>query len=290
VNKAIDNLRERLSGPRLRAPGTITTYISAAELFLEWLGEEREATPSDFRRYFMYRREQGISERTLRKDFFTLKKLALSNDWEWPFTADDTPSPEGEPNAPALAPGDIEKLIKARAEYIKSECFFLAISTTWFCRREELARVKKRDYDAVSILIHTAKHGRPVRHLIPDSLKEVFEAYRPKQHTPTGISKMFNRMCQKAEVSTERGTGFHSIRRTGTTLLGFLLPRNNLDPAMLADYMGWSKTSMGIAFRGAPMAGLYHHPEVLFNDPFGLDKVVYPLHPFLHFWEEPTSK
>ncbi|GAJ11098.1 unnamed protein product [marine sediment metagenome] len=36
-------------------------------------------------------------------------------------------------------PDDIEKLIKAQHLYLKSERFFLAVSTTWGCRREELA-------------------------------------------------------------------------------------------------------------------------------------------------------
>ncbi|GAJ04153.1 unnamed protein product, partial [marine sediment metagenome] len=164
---ALQNLKERLSAPRLRQPTTILTYLETAEHFLAWLGDGQQPTDSDFRRYFIHRRENNISERTLRKEFFILKKLALSNGWAWPFTKDDTPVSEEEPNAPALPPDDIEKLIKAQHLYLKQERFFLAMSTTWGCRREELARAKKRDYDDTSILIRTAKHGQRVRHLIP---------------------------------------------------------------------------------------------------------------------------
>lgn len=287
---ALENLKERLSAPRLRAPGTIQSYMETADRFLSWLADGREPTASDYRQYFIYRREQNISERTLRKEFFHLKKLALANSWPWTFVAEDTPFSEEEPVAPALMPGDIEKLIKAQHLYLKSECFYLAVSTTWGCRREELARIKKRDYDTESILIRTAKHGRRVRHLIPDVLKPIFEAYRPKEHTPTAFSIMFHRICDKAEVKLGKGYSFHSIRRTLRTLLEWRLAKNSLPLSLVADYQGWSKTTKGIAYGGAPMLGVYAHPEVLSSDPFAVDRLVYPVHPFLPFWEEAPSK
>ncbi len=286
----LENLKERLSAPRLRAPGTLQSYLETAERFLTWLGDGKEPTDSDFRQYFIHRREQDISERTLRKEFFHLKKLALANGWKWTFTADDTPFSEEEPNAPALMPDDIERLIKAQQLYLKSERFYLAISTTWGCRREELARIKKRDYDDNSILIRTAKHGRRVRHLIPDVLKPIFEAYRPKQHTPTALSIMFHRICRKAGIKIEKGYSFHSIRRTLRTLLEWRLAENRLPLSLVADYQGWSKTTKGIAYGGAPMLGVYAHPEVLSSDPFATDRLIYPVHPFLPWWEEATSK
>jgi integrase len=290
MDMALENLKERLSAPRLRQPTTIQTYMETAEHFLAWLGDSKEPTDSDFRRYFIHRRENNISERTLRKEFFILKKLALSNGWGWPFTKDDTPVSEEEPNAPALPPDDIEKLIKARHLYLKQERFFLAMSTTWGCRREELARTKKRDYDDNSILIRTAKHGQRVRHLIPDVLKPIFEAYHPKQHTPPALTIMFHRICDKAGVKLGKGYSFHSIRRTLRTLLEWRLAENRLPLSLVADYQGWSKTTKGIAYGGAPMLGVYAHLEVVSSDPFAVDRLVYPIHPFLPLWEEATSK
>lgn len=287
---ALQNLIERLSSPRPRQPTTIKTYLETAEHFLTWLGDGKEPTPSDFRRYLIHRKEQGLSERSLRTKFFHLKKLALSNGWDWPFTADDTPFSGEDPFAPALMPDDIEKLIKARDLYLKSERFYLAASTTWGCRREELARIKKRDYDDNSILIRTAKHGQRVRHLIPDVLKPIFEAYRPKQHTPTALSIMFHRICRKAEVKLEKGYSFHSIRRTLRTLLEWRLAENRLPLSLVADFQGWSKTTKGIAYGGALKLGIYAHPEVLSSDPFAVDRLVYPVHPFLPLWAEKTEK
>lgn len=290
MDTALENLKERLLAPRLRAPGTVLTYLETGARFLKWRGDGGEVTPSDFRRYFIHRRENDISERTLRKEFYCLKKLALANGWEWAFTADDTPFSEEEPYAPALMPPDIETLIRAHDLYLKSERFYLAASTTWGCRREELSRIKKRDYDAESILIRTAKKGRRVRHLIPDVLKPLFEAYRPKEHTPRALTFMFHRICAKAGLKVERGTSFHSIRRTLRTLLEWRLAENRLPLSLVADYQGWSKTTKGMVYGGAPMLGVYAHPEILSSDPFATDRLIYPIHPFLSLWgDEPSS-
>jgi len=285
LHPALETLKERLSSPRLRAAGTIYTYLETGGNFLAGLDNDREPTDSDFRRYFIRRREQGISERTLRKEFFHLKKLALANTWVWPFTADDTPYPEDEENAPALLPEQVEQLIKARAKLSKLERFYLAVATTWVVRREELSRIKKRDYDDSTILIHTAKHGRPVKHLIPDCLHQVFADYRPKAHTPGALTIMYGRIFAKAGLDHKKGEGWHSIRRTLNTMLAALLPKNGLDPALLADYAGWSKKSLGPLYGGAAMVGVYRHPEILDTDPYGGDRVIYNIHPFLPLWE-----
>jgi len=285
LHPALENLKERLSSPRLRAAGTISSYLETGAKFLTGLGKDQKPTDSDFRRYFIRRREQGTSERTLRKEFFHLKKLALANTWSWPFTADDTPYPEDEENAPALLPEQVEQLIKARARLSKAERFYLAIATIWVVRREELSRIKKRDYDDSTFLIHTAKHGRPVRHLIPDCLHQVFADYRPKEHTPAALSVMYRRIFAKAGLKHQKGEGWHSIRRTLNTILAALLPQNRLDPAILADYAGWSKKSLGPLYGGAAMVGVYRHPEILDTDPYGKDRIIYNIHPFLPLWE-----
>ncbi len=281
---AIENLRERLSSPRLKSPGTILTYTLTAARFLSWQGGENTPTDSDFRRYFMMRREGNISERTLRKEFFQLKKLALANDWSWPFTGDDAPMPDEEANQPVLLTDQIKHLINIQKQLSKAERFFLAVSTTWGCRREEMSRIKKRDYDGETLTIHTAKHGRKVKHLIPDALKPIFETYRFRPHTTKALTPMFRRITTKAGLDLPSGYGWHSIRRMVVTMLAALLPKNSLDPALLADYMGWSKSSLGPLYGGAAMVSFYRHPEVLDTDPYGGDRLIYGVHPFLSLW------
>lgn len=292
----LENLKLRLSSPRLRAPGTIKTYLETARRFIRSVDGVDKPSDNDLRRYFLRRRQAGISERTLKKEFFHLKKLCQANPgWHWPFEKEDTPFPEEPAATTALAIAVIEQLIAARKRYTDRERFYLAISTTFGCRREELARLEKRNIteDAIemppptmTVFIKTAKHGRPVKHLVPPELHQVFGAYRPRKHKPEALSKVFIRICRKAGVERKTGWGWHSIRRSLVTCLTGLLPKNNLDPALIADYMGWAKSSLGALYGGAAMVGFYRRPEILDSDPYGLDKVIYPVHPFLPLWKD----
>ncbi len=285
---ALENLKLTLTSPWERAPGTIKTYLETGKRFLDWLGNKEPAEIS-FRQYFSYRRDNKISERTLCKEFYHLKKLAEANGWEWTFTADDVPFPEEEPSAPALAPEVVERLINAQHLYLKSDRFYLAVSTTWGCRREELARIRKRDYDAETILIRTAQKGRWVRHLIPDVLKPIFETYHPKQHTPTALSIMFHRICRAADIEVEKGSSFHSIRRNLRTILEWNLAEERLPLSLVADYFGWSKKTKGLTYGGSAMLDVYDHPEILPSDKFAIDMLIYKCHPYLKFWGGGTA-
>lgn len=297
----LENLKLRLSSPRLRAPGTIKTYLETAERFLRSVDGVDKPSDNDLRRYFLERRQNGISERTLKKEFFHLKKLCQANNWfpekqdNWPFQKEDTPFPEDEVSSVGLAIAVLEKLIAARGRYTDRERFYLAVSTTFGCRRVELANLEKRSIaeeaiemptPAMTVFIKTAKHGRPVKHFIPPELQKVFDAYRPRKHQPEALSTIFKRICRKAGVEHKSGWGWHSIRRTLVTCLTGLLPKNNLDPAMVADYMGWAKSSLGALYGGAAMVGFYRRPEILDSDPYGLDKVIYSIHPFLPLWQD----
>ena len=283
---ALERLVERLSSPRLRAPGTISTYLVTAANFLSGLKGRQAPTESDFRQYFIRRRREKISERTLLKEFFILKKLAMANKWKWPFEKDDTPYPDEDAKSRPLLPEQVERLIKAQGNLSSAERFYLAVATTWIVRREELSRIKKRDYDGETFVIHTAKHGRKVKHLIPAELKQIFADYRPKEHNPSALSIMFRRIFSKAGLTHEKGYGWHSIRHTLTTMIAARLPQNNFDPALIADYSGWSRKSMGGFFGGVSMVGVYRHPEILDTDLYGIDKVIYSIHPFLHLWQK----
>jgi len=152
-------------------------------------------------------------------------------------------------------PEVVEKLIKARHLYLKAERFYLAVSTIWDCRREALARIRKRDYDAETILICTVKHRRRVRHLISDVLKPIFEAYHPKVHSPTALSIMFHRICRKADVKVKKGSSFHSRRRNLRTILEWRLAEERLPLSLIADYFGREKTTKGITYWGGRNVG-----------------------------------
>jgi len=284
MNEAIENLKLVLTSPRPRAPGTLTSYLQTAKVFLDFLDTIQQPTDKDFRRYFLHRREQGVSERTLTKEFVHLRKLALANDWPWPFTSDDRPVAEEEPFAPAFTLDEIETLIKARDEYSRGELFYLAVSTTWGLRREEMIRIRKRDYTETTVKIKTAKHGPRVEHIIPDEINPILRDYHPKINNINSLSYMFYRILRKAGLGQRKGYGWHSTRRTLRTLLEFGLAENRLPLSLVADFMGWSRSQKGIVYGGAAMLGVYSHPEILSTDPFGVDKLVLSVHPFIKLW------
>ncbi len=287
MDEALENLKLVLTSPRERAPGTITSYLQTARIFLEFLGNGGQPSDKDFRRYFLHRREKDISERTLTKEFIQLKKLAEANNWPWPFTTDDKPVAEEEPFAPAFMPEEIETLIRARDEYSKGELFYLAVSTTWGLRREEMVRIRKRDYNEQTIKIKIAKQkarALRVEHVIPDEINSILQNYHPKLKSRGSLGYVFYRVLNKAGIERRKGYGWHSIRRTLRTLLEWNLAENRLPLSLVADYMGWSKTQKGIVYGSTPMLGVYSHPEIISTDPFGIDKLVLGVHPFLKHW------
>ena len=98
----VENLLLSLSSPRERARGTIDSYLLTAKNFILFAGNDTEPGERELRKYFLDRRNNGINDRTLMKEFKQLKKLYLSNHWTWPFTRDDQPQPEEKVNAPAF--------------------------------------------------------------------------------------------------------------------------------------------------------------------------------------------
>lgn len=290
VEKELENLKLILTSPRERARGTIVSYLQTARTFLTWYGDSGPPTDKDYRRYFLHRRESGIAERTLAKEFVQLNKLAVANKWTWPFTADDRPVSEEEPFAPALLPEEIETIIAARDKFTKAELFYTSISTTWGLRREEMIRIRKRDYNELTIKIKTAKHGRRVEHIIPDQINQILQNYHPKLDNINSLSYMFYRILEKAGLPRRKGYGWHSIRRTLRTVLEWNLAENRLPLSLVADYMGWSKTQKGIVYGGAPMLGIYAHPEIMSEDPFAIERKILEVHPFVNLWSIPCEK
>lgn len=293
----LENLKLILTSPRQRRPGTITSYLQTGKTFLAFLGNTqmptgkedaaaiREADPI-LRRYFLHRREKGIKERTLTKEFIQISKLCVANNWPFPFTSDDRPVADEEPLAPAFTPEEIETLIRARDKYSKGECFFLAVSTTWGLRREEMVRIRKRDYNEQTIKIKIAKQKMltKIEHLIPDELNPIFQNYHPKLSSINSLSFIFYRILEKAGIPRRNYYGWHSVRRTLRTILEWNLAENRLPLSLVADFMGWSKTQKGIVYGGAPMLGVYAHPEILSADPFAIERLVLGVHPFIQYW------
>lgn len=283
----VENLRLALSSPRERPKGTIDSYVLTATNFIRFVGKDTQPDEQDARKYFVQRRENGAGERTLKKEFIHLKKLYSTNHWDWPFTVDDQPQPTERANAPALTLEEIATLILAREEYSPMENFCLALSTTWGSRAEEIVKIRKRNYDGEVITIRLAKRRREIatiRHIVPAEIRPILLNCHPKLTTTASLHNAFQRMLLKSGLGERKGYGYHSIRRALRTLLESNLAQARLPLSLVGEFMGWAPTTTGIAYGGAPMLGVYSHPEILSDEPFAVDKLVLPHHPFLPYY------
>jgi len=283
----LENLRLVLTSPRPRARDTLTGYLSMANNFLTWLGDSRiPPGEMDLRRYFLHRREEGISDNSLRTAFAVLQKLYRANQWEWPLVIEDRPEAPAEANTPAFTREEVEQLIKNRELYSLGERFYLAIATIYAPRRIELARIRKRDIKENSIYIDTAKHGEKRTHLIPDEILPYIEAYHPQENNVSSLSAMFIRICKKGLGQRKPGYGFHSFRRTIDTLLPTALAKADKPLTLVGYFLRWSRKSTGSRFLGTPMGGVYARPDIMSADPFFVDREVFEVHPFLPLWAD----
>jgi len=285
----VENLLLALSSPRERARGTIDSYLLTANSYFRFAGKDNIPGEEGLRKYFLQRRKEGINERTLRKEFVHLKKLYLSNHWDWPFTRDDMPQPKEAATAPAFTLEEITTLIRAREKYSKAESFYLAVSTTWGPRREEILNIKRRDYDSEVITIRLAKRRtgeKLIRHIIPEEIKSILFDYHPRLKTAVSLSYAFQAILLKSGLGKKEGYGFHSVRRSLRTLLEWNLAKDGLPLSLVADFMGWSPAAKGIVYGGAAMLGVYSHSEILSSDPLGIDKLVLEHHPFVSLWKQ----
>ena len=286
MEEQIEALKLALTQPRRRAPGTITSYLSTASIFLTWLGEQVPPTTQDLRRFFAAREEQGISPRSRATQFTQIKKLYLACEWPWPFTRDDMPVADDDdlPFAPAFTLDEVCYLIAQRKNYTPQETFYLALATTYGLRREEIGRVTKRDIQGTTIRVRTAKHGQQRTHLIPNEIMPALEIWHPRKRDAWSISYNFRKITEKSGLGYRPRWGFHSIRRPLLTALIINLAKADYPPSLAAEFLRWSKRSIGAVFLGSPMAGLYTHPEAISADPFNLDRTVFNIHPFLKEW------
>jgi len=280
----LENLKLVLTSPRPRSPDTLTGYLSMASQFLTYLGDRIPPDEMDLRRYFLHRREEGISDSTLRTLFAVLQKLYQANHWDWPLAEEDRPEAPSEATTPAFTREEVEQLIGNRESYSKAERFYLAIATIYAPRRIELARIKKRDIKGNTIYVDTAKKGEKRTHLIPDEIMPYIEAYRPRENNVSSLSAMFNRICKKGLGKSKKGYGWHCFRTTLNTLLPISLAKADKPLTLVGFFMRWSRKSTGAKFLGTPMGGVYARPEILSEDPYFVDREVFQVHPFLPLW------
>ena len=269
--------------------GTVTrdSALRIASDFLSFAGGklEREAILA----YERHLAGGGFAPGTIAKHYRVIRRLFKVNEIPFPMSPREGPVvPEEDVWAPALTPELVEDMIGVAKDgrFTPQEVAFLALSTTYGLRAVELRLLEPKDFDfeGDTVFIHSAKGSRQRYHLIPEEILPYVKAYDFKPRL-SGLQGIYVCLESKAGITHSYGVGWHSIRRTLSTLLEDRLPYQTV-----RDFLRWKSLS-------SDMPGRYYSArrfvgrggiETISMMPSSKDAdlVVFKSHPFLPCWGE----
>lgn len=227
---------------------------------------------------------------TVNLHFRVIRRLYAVNGMEWEFTRGEAPViKELDEYRPQLGLDIIEQMI-CRAKTGKlypSQQTFIALSTIYGLRREEMANIRAKDVNLrkSSIYIATVKSGRERYHLIPPEIKPIIAAHDFDQVYPLGtLSVMFKRIIVMSGYRELRRVrlGWHTVRRS--LLTGLVDAGVNVlaAKAFLRWRGGEGDTAMPARYYGNVVITSQDSEPVL-QTAKG-DEAIFEKHPFLSFW------
>ena len=251
-----------------RTQDTINLYLSISRKFLS---KHKEITEDAIKDYIYELKTKKYSDNYLRLVHYILCRLAKTNKKD----VDITPPKieKTKVNQPVFNLEEVKKLIVNCKKYCDiQQQAYVAVSTIWGLRKIEILRIRKEDIDKKenTIIIKTAKGGRPQAYTIPEKVKDILYSYKWEEVSRANIYGIFNYTLYLCKFNLEDyiGYGFHSIRRA---LITEML-RAGIDHYTVALWCRWAIPQFG-------MLPTYTH--LVKED---LEKKVYPKHPFLKLW------
>jgi len=284
MNKAelLSKYESNLSGSKNK-----NHYLSYAGGFLDYANS---LDKENINNYIKKLKRQGRSPGTLNFAFRVIRRLFAVNGLDWPFRRGEAP-PIGQRDEikPALDPEVIKTMIQTAKDdgLNNDESCFLALSTVYGLRREEMYNLVSKDIDfkGNTIFISTVKSGRQRYHLIPPEIKPYLERHDfETRYSDTAMSQMFWRIINKSKLEVFRSErlGWHSIRRTLITLLH----QSGVDPFTVHQFMRWKGAQRDMAmdtrYHATHFIGLEGTKVVAFEAQS--DKEVFKKHPLLKLW------
>lgn len=292
LDKYVEQLSEEAKKP----------FGHQAEDYLRWL-RNREPTMDSVRAYLEHLRKEHYADGSIAQKFGILRRLFKVNQdtlkqegIEWSFHRGDSPViRELEVYAPALDPDIVNRMIKVvrgqepyegRIEPTPRHCAFLALSTIYGVRREEMVKLRPGHIDLAhrTIFIETAKHGRQRYHVIPDAILSYLHAWRFPQISLSYASQTFveirNMVGFKGKVAYD--IGWHSIRR----ILVQLLVRAGIEELDVNQYLRWKRSASNMLPRyfSTPVVSWGGTQRDLPTDDVKIDQAIFAIHPFLPAW------
>jgi len=263
-------------------------YLSYAQHFLKHAtGLDRPAIDN-----YLDSLRQVYRPGTVNLRYRTIRRLYNVNNIPWPYRRGEGPQiKERDEYRPQLASSVVGAMIlKARdgVLYPVEQCY-VALSTTYGLRREEMASLRSKDIDLRhrAIYVATLKSGRERYHLIPDEIMPYIEAHDfDTVYAVSTVSVMFKRILLKSTGAKMKvkGLGWHSIRRA---LLEGLV-RNGLNIFAARKFLRWKGSSGDMAmpsrYYGNVVVDMDSTAPVM--DEAQQDEEVFEKHPFLPFWRD----
>jgi len=259
--------------------------------YLRFARDYLESAKSDYSRatvdrYLDRLRRNGYNENSARFVFSILRTLFKRNGLDWPFRRGEGPQVrENEINAPALDPDVIAEMIRAiKLDGERQERFFLALSTTYGVRREELLELASGDVNlgGRTLHIHTRKHGRERTHMIPDEIVPALQGYDFSIVSEFKLLELWYRIEHRIGMSHIDQVGWHSIRRTLNTLLLDKLPET-----VVMGFLRWKqRTSSIMPYRYSAQRFVGREGTItkVVGEAKDIDTKVFAQHPFIEHW------
>ena len=258
-------------------------YVSYARNFLD---SADALDKESINRYLAKLKRQGKKTGTVNFAFRVIRTLFNVNKLDWPFRRGEAPLiRQRDEYKPALAPELIRIMVEAakNGRLDTSPACFLALSTVYGLRREEMCDLQPGDVDlkADTIFINTAKHGRERYHLIPAEIKPYLEGHDfSKRYNLTQMSQLFWVVVNRSglEALRPQRLGWHAIRHTVSTLLD----DSGLSLYAVHDFMRWKSVergfAMGMRYHATHFVGLEGTRVVTeeASTPYGIVQKHYP--------------
>jgi len=226
--------------------------------------------------YLDKREKAGDKPGTLKLRFYALKYLFRLYGAEWTLAENEVFSTRERrqrfPQPWFRKEEVIDIITRARKVCNPQELTMLAISTTYGCRRSELADIRKEDlgFEAKTITIYARKGGRVATQLLPDEIIPYLSSYDFPKLSVLRLSLMLKKILEKT-IGPKEGYGWHSFRRSLATEL-----RNaGVNDMDIYSFMRWSTGSILATY--------------IQTEPSQNKENIFPKHPFVKCWEQATT-
>ena len=262
-------------------------YVSYARNFLN---SANALDKGSINKYLARLKKQGKAAGTINFAFRVIRTLFNANKLDWPFRRGEGPQiGQRDEYKPALDPELIKIMIEAAKDgrLDSAPACFLALSTTYGLRREEMCNLEPTDLDfeANTIFVSTVKSGRERYHLIPPEVKLYLERHDFSQrYRLDQMSQLFWVVVNGSGLHAlkPQKLGWHSIRRTVKTLLD----DSGLSPLAVHSFMRWRSVerefAMDVRYHATHFVGL--SGTTIVTQEAESDKEIFEKHPLLKLW------